>query len=561
MGRKPKRRLDGSEKAPAPATSARIPTFEQLLKSEKARNQLTLPQLHDLFYRLQAMAAGTGARFRVEDNPADFAHRLSGGKWVPADHLRLLSNKVAALERREIRRLMVSMPPRHGKSLFLDIWTPLWWLTRNPRARIIIAGYGQHFAREWGGKVRNKVMEHADELNIMIDRERSAADAWATTLGGEVYSLGVGGSIVGRGADLYIVDDPIKNSEEANSEIYRERMWDWWHTSVITRMQPGGCIILVATRWHQDDLLGRILESEVDQWEVVNIPAEAEDGDLLGREVGQWLWPDYWAENGDPDYYERMKNTMLPYWWSAQFQGRPTPEGGGILLRDDWQWYRKSDLPALDQVCQSWDLPLKDKRTSDYAVGEVWGRAGADLYLLDLARDHMDMERVVGHMQTFALKYRAIAKLIEDSAMGPQLISTFQHKVAGMIPVPPKGSKMSRALNVVPYMRGHNIWLPMNDDGSKPKWVMDFVEECAAFDKGTYDDQVDSFTQAVTFLQPGLWADVRRTAAATKAAAEAAQPRDLEAERRAWFSEKVVKPALKAAARRFQPPLGMRHMW
>jgi len=539
------------------------PTFEQLLKSEKARSQLTLPQLHDFYQRLKAMAAGTGARLSIEDNPADFAHRLSGGRWIPGDHLRLLSSKVKALEKREIRKLMVSMPPRHGKSLFLDIWTPVWWLTRNPQARIIIAGYGQNFAREWGGKVRNKVLEHSEELNLAIDKERMAADAWATTLGGEVYSLGVGGSIVGRGADLYIVDDPIKNADEAGSEIYREKMWNWWFTSVATRMQPGGVIILVATRWHQDDLLGRLIDSdETGEWDIVNIPAEAERDDPLGRKPGEWLWPEYWAEAGDPDYYEKTKKTMLPYWWSAQFQGRPTPEGGGILMRDDWQWYRRSDLPEKrDMTVQSWDLPLKDKRTSDYAVGQVWTRAGADLYLMDSARDHMDMTRVAGHMQNFALKYRAVAKLIEDSAMAPQLIATFHHKVAGMIPIPPKGSKLSRVYNVIPYMKGHNIHLPMNDDGSKPKWVLDFVEECAQFDKGTYDDQVDAFTQAVTFLQPGLWQEVRRAAVSAEEEAKRNEPVDLLEQRKKWFSEKVVKPALQQADAAHAPRRGMRHMW
>jgi predicted phage terminase large subunit-like protein len=544
-----------------------LPSAEELLRSKKARDQLTVPQLYDFYLKVKAMAAGTGARAQIESNPADFAHRLSKGTWKHADHLRLLSKHIALLEARKIRKLMVSMPPRHGKSLFLDVWTPTWWLGRTPTARIIIAGYGQHFAREWGGKVRNKILEHAEELNIILDKERMAADAWATSVGGEVYSLGVGGSIVGRGADLYIVDDPIKNADEANSEIYREKMWDWWQTSVVTRLQPGGVIILVATRWHQDDLLGRLLESdEAGEWTVLNLPAIAEKDDILGRQEGEALWPEFWEKDGGAAYYEKLQRTMVPYWWSAQYQGRPTPEGGGILLRDDWQWIRRSDIPPeFDQICQSWDLPLKDKRTSDYAVGQVWGRRAADMFLLNSVRDHLSMDQVIHHMTQFALKYRAIGKLIEDSAMAPALISTFQHKVPGMIPVPPKGSKMSRVLNAVPYLKGHNIYLPMEDDGSKPKWVLDFIEECAQFDKGTYDDQVDAFTQAVTFLQPGLWQGVKKIDSDMEEAAEMEKMRSpdfLRQQRRQWFSEKVVKPALKKGARQHnRQSFGMRKMW
>jgi predicted phage terminase large subunit-like protein len=545
----------------------KTPSVQQLLRSKKARDQLTLPQLVHLYEQVKQMAAGTGARATIESNPADFAHRISKGQWKQADHLRLLSDYVAKLEKREIRKLMVSMPPRHGKSMFLDIWTPTWWMARDPTARIIIAGYGQHFAREWGGKVRNKMLEHADELNVVLDKERMAADSWATTMGGEVYSLGVGGSIVGRGADLYIVDDPIKSAEEANSEVYRDKMWDWWYTSVVTRMQPGGCIILIATRWHQDDLLGRLLQSEeIKDWTVVNIPAEAEKDDVLGRSPGEWLWPEYWAENGDPDYYEKTKSTMLPYWWSAQFQGRPTPEGGGILLRDDWEWYRQSDLPEdPDQIVQSWDLPLKDKRTSDYAAGQVWLRKGVNMYLVDLIRDHFPPDQVIAQMQNFAIKYKAVGKLIEDSAMGPTLVQTFQKHVPGMIPVPPKGSKMSRVLNAVPYLKGHNIYLPMSDDGSKSKRVLDFVEECAAFDKGTYDDQVDAFTQAVIFLQPGLWRGVKQAAEDAEqeeANARMKDPDFLRKQRAQWFSQKVVKPALQKSAKAHnRVHAGPRKMW
>lgn len=519
----------------------KAPSLDELLKNPDSRKRLTELQLYNFVEQLRTLAHGLGRPGRIEPNPADFAVRLSRGEWRAADHLRLLSDHLARLKRREIRFLAVSMPPRHGKSLLIDVWFPIWWLTDDPRSRIILAGYGETFARLWGAQVRDKLIEFSDDTNVSISKDQTAADDWATTLGGGMVSVGVGGSLVGRGADLLIIDDPIKNDAEANSLTYRERMWNWWQASAFTRLQPNGVVVIVCTRWHEDDLIGRLEREDThDRWTILRLPAIAENDDALGRAAGAPLWPDQFPD--DPDY-EIRRSSMSPYWWAAQFQQRPTPEGGGLIQRDWFRFYR--ELPECEQWIQSWDPALLDRASSDYWVGQVWARHGADLYLVDSSRGHYNLAQASGIIRSWSLKYpKATAKLVENSAMGPAVIQTLQHEVPGIVPWPPKGygrgSKRSRVEAITPVLMSGNVHLPENKDGSKPRWVWDLVEECAAFDKGTHDDQVDALSQAIAFLLPGAW---RQLNADEKAALEPPplnplQVRNLQFER---YRQKVIR--------------------
>jgi len=539
-----------------------LPTFEELLKDPKARDRLTTVQLQQFIEKLKQQAAGLGRPKGLPENPGDFAAHLSGGEWKHAKHLDFLSNKLQLLEQRKLRRIMVSMPPRHGKSLLINTYTPVWWLTRHPRDCVILAGYGEMFAREWGGKVRDKILEHSEQLNLLIDKETTAADNWRLTSGGSMISVGVGGALTGRGANLLIIDDPIKNEQEAASQVYRDRMWDWWQATSSTRLEPWACVIVVATRWHEDDLLGRIEKNNDGSWEIVKIPAIAEEGDVLGRGIGEPLWPERFVD--DPNY-EIRKATSGPYWWTALFQQRPSPPGGGVLMRDDWQFY--SELPNnCDQMIQCWDLAMKDKVTSDFTVGQVWARKLADFFLVDQVRGHFSLADIERHMKMFTVKYpRAIAKLVEDAALGPALKQRLQHEVSGIVPVKVGGgmihaSKMARAQMVVPYLQGHNLYLPQQTDGSKKQWVWEFIEECAAFDKGAHDDQVDAMGHAIAYLQPGGWRDIKR---ALKEAAETDEsnvlkPSDIQ---RSWFANRAKKVRERADKQFNPPPRGRFRSW
>lgn len=544
-----------------------LPTLEELIRDPKARDRLTTAQLQQFVEQLKKQAAGWGRPKGLPDAPADFAFQLSGGEWRHAKHLDYLSQKLVKLEKREIRRLMVSLPPRQGKSFLMNIWLPVWWLSRHPRDNVILAGYGETFARKWGGLVRDKIIEHTEPLNLIVSKDSTAADDWRLTSGGGMLTVGVGGAITGHGANLLIVDDAIKDANEANSQVYRDRMWDWWQATSSTRLEPSGVIVCIGTRWHEDDLLGRISKEQGSMWDVVNIPAIAEENDPLGRSIGEPIWPERWRDD-DPDF-EIRKQTSGPYWWEALFMGRPSSPGGNVFHREDWQFYKSVDaaeiVRAADQVIQVWDLAMKAKTTSDYTVGQIWARKLGDFFLIDQIRGHFDLAQIERFMKSFMLKYpRAVAKLVEDAALGPALKQRLQHEVSGIVPIKVSDgvrspSKWARAQNVVPYLQGHNLYLPESTDGTKPKWVWEFIEECASFDKGAHDDQVDAMSHGIAYLQPGGWRDLKKALQKQRedSGEDILTPADVQ---RRWFSEKV-KAAAKRADKVFNPPRRGMRMW
>lgn len=532
-------------------------TVEELLLDKKARDSLPLPQFHAFVEKVIALTRGMGTN-KIPATPADLAHKLSGGRWMHAPHLDYLSNRLVALYKRQIEGLIVSMPPRHGKSTLIDVNYPAWWLAQSPMDRIALAGYGESFARDWGGKVRDIVIEHgASVLNLELSRDKQAADDWALTTGGGMITVGVEGGLTGRGANLLIIDDPIKNEEEALSEVYRNRIWNWWQATASTRLEPNAVVLLVATRWHEDDLIGRLLRELPTRYEVVSFPALAGENDILGREPEEMLWPARFYD--DPGYAKRRAK-LSPYWWSSLYQQKPSPEGGGVLKEDWWQFYRPGDLPVdMDQWIQSWELSLKDNKTNDYGVGQVWGRKGSRNFLLAQVRDHFSLAGVCAAMKQFTHDYpKALAKLVEDTAMGPALKQTMQHSVAGIIPIIPKGSKRARAEAVVPLLQAGNVYLPGNSVDDCPKWVKEFIAECSSFPKGSHDDQVDTTTQALAFLQPSVWH--HDAEAAEKAKMESMPELTPMLARKMMFQQHIDKMK-KETDKRFAPRKRLRAMW
>jgi predicted phage terminase large subunit-like protein len=277
------------------------------------------------------------------------------------------------------------------------------------------------------------------------------------------------------------------------SQTYRDATWDWYRATFSTRIQEDGAIILVMTRWHEDDLAGRLLRAQEeggDKWEVVNLPALAEDDDMLGRQLGEPLCPQLFTK----ETLEKTKVRLGSFWWNALYQQRPSPQEGGILKRHWWKFYRKAP-DKFDEIIQSWDMTFKDTKTADFVVGQVWGRKGADKYLLDQVRDRMDFPATIQAVRTLSAKWpQARVKLVEDKANGPAVIATLKKEISGLIPVEPQGSKESRAWAVSPEVEAGNVYLP---DPSIAPWVHDFIEECTVFPNGTNDDQVDAMTQAL----------------------------------------------------------------
>jgi predicted phage terminase large subunit-like protein len=338
-----------------------------------------------------------------------------------------------------------------------------------------------------------------------------------------------------------IIDDPIKNSEEAFSESARENLWKWFETTAFTRLEPGGFCVVIHTRWHQDDLIGRLhaksTAAEIPPWTLINYPALAEAEDELGREIGDPLWPARYSTAALHD----IKKSISPYNWSALYQQRPTPEEGGAIKRAWWQYY--DSLPTeFDDLIQSWDLAFKDLQTSDYCVGQIWGRKGARFYLVHQIRERLNLPAVASRIRSLREVYpEAHAVLIEDTANGPALIQTLHSSVAGLIPRKVKGSKDTRVAAVSPYIESGNVFLPR----SSP-WLSEFIEECAAFPNGTHDDQVDSMTQALIYLGPKAGTSVSHDHRAALMPAAISTPLQLQQHQfKAWRDKR-----LKSAANR-----------
>lgn len=393
-----------------------------------------------------------------------------------------------------------SCVPTHN-SEFASYWFPLWYLAKYPQARVVIASYSHDFAETFGRRLRDFVRDRGEEIGIKLDPSTTAAYRWNLTSGGSLHTVGRGGPLTGKGADLLIIDDPIKDDLEASSETIRQRLWDWWETTASTRLEPGAICVLIQTRWHFDDLAGRI-ERGVDasEWHHVRLPAIAEgDEDPIGRKEGEALWPFRYPI----DVLAKTKERLTPYHWSALYQQNPVPSTGGLFRMDWWRYYEVA--PAeFDVIIQSWDLSFKDLKKSSYTVGQLWGRRGAQFYLLDQIRAHMNARDVLAAIRAFSEKYpKARAKLIEDKANGPAVISMLQHELGGIIPIQVKASKESRAQAVVPYVQAGNVYLPQN-----APWLSDTLLELSQFPLGSHDDIVDALTQALNYLAPEGWASV-----------------------------------------------------
>ncbi|MBE7701257.1 phage terminase large subunit [Oerskovia sp. Sa1BUA8] len=416
-------------------------------------------------------------------------------------------------------RLIVSMPPQEGKSTLATKWAPTWLLQDRPDTRIIIASYAANVARRMGRLIRGEVGTHTDALGMRIADDVAAQHEFQISghLGG-VYAVGIGGGLTSRPADLMIIDDPLKDRAEADSEVYRDRAWDWWTDVASTRLAPGAPVILILTRWHHDDLAGRLKAAEDGHlWKVLNIPAQADhrpehgETDVLGRQPGEYMIS---ARGRTPAQWERRKIQSGPRTWAALFQGRPSPDQGD-LFPAEWPRFdqpmhvNRADgscwIPGHDyELVQSWDLAFKDTKASDYVVGQVWLRIGADVYLLDQVRARLSFTATLDAIKAMSAKWpQAVAKFVEDKANGPAVINALSRQLAGLIPVEPEGSKYARAAAVSPFVHSGNVHLPTAE--MLPN-VEEFLEETRAFPNGAHDDTVDAFSQAVNrlLLMP-LW--------------------------------------------------------
>lgn len=438
-------------------------------------------------------------RRQARDRLIPFA-RYTMPEYEPAAHLQVLAQKLEAVECGEIKRLMVITPPRHGKSELVSIRFPTWAMGRDPTRLIVQSAYAESLALKHSREARDVFVssefhklfpgihhrpQHPDQERIPAPMQQ--AHEWGTVQGGLYYAVGVGGGLTGRGFHIGIIDDPIKDAEEAESITYRDRVWRWYTSVFRPRAEPNAAIILCMARWNEDDVAGRLIrqmkeDPNADQWIILHMPALSPEGEAL------------WAARFSVQDLLATKASSDPYTWGALWQGSPSPERGNILLKEWWKRYDALP-PHLDDMIQSWDMTFKEAGTS-MVVGQVWGKLGANKYLIDQVRAKMDFPDTMEAFREMNREWpQAVAKLVEDAANGPAIIAMLKNEIPGIIAIPPRGSKTARARAASPEARAGNVWLPEGPMGD------DFIEEAAVFPHGLFDDQVDAFSQAMAYWQ------------------------------------------------------------
>jgi hypothetical protein len=302
----------------------------------------------------------------------DYVVHVHRGNYTHFRHTEFICEALEPIANGEQRFIMIEMPPRHGKSMTVTESFPSYFIARNPEKRVIAASYADSLARKFGRLNRMKVNEYGKRLfDVDISSVNAAQNNWGIEgKRGGMIATGIGGSITGEGADLLLIDDPFKNAEEANSPTIREKVWSEWESTLSTRLHKGGSVVVIMTRWHEDDLIGRLLERSPHKWERLRLPAIAEDeDDPLGREIDEPLCPEL---GFDEEWAENKKIEVGSRTWASLFQQRPSPAGGNIFNRHWWKFYMPEDLPRIwDKQAQSWDCTFKDSKTSDFVVGQV----------------------------------------------------------------------------------------------------------------------------------------------------------------------------------------------
>lgn len=401
------------------------------------------------------------------------------------------------------KRLMVFMPPRHGKSMLCSEYFPAWYLGRNPDHQVITATYAQQLADDFGRKVRNIMASEVYSLifsDARMSDDSQAANRLHTVKGGAYYAVGAGGPITGRGAHLLLIDDPIKGREDAESETMRHRLKDWYTSVARTRLMPGGAIVIIQTRWHEDDLAGWLQrEHSHEGWEVLNLPALAEPGDELGRPEGAPLWPEAYPLSE----LETLKRSVGARDWAALYQQRPSAAEGSIFKREHWHSYTPTETASqallaslkVYHVIQAWDTAFKTKETNDYSVGVTLGVAPNRYYVLDVWRDRAEFPDLKRAMVAQAAKWKAHSVVIEDTAAGQSLIQELRRGTRlPLVAVKADRDKATRAHAVTPTHEAGLVYLPPSEP-----WASAFEDELAGFPTAPHDDQVDAFVHALTY--------------------------------------------------------------
>ncbi len=396
--------------------------------------------------------------------------------------------------------LVIETPPQHGKSCTVTESLPAWYLGRYPERRVILASYDSDFAERFCRRNREKIREYGPRLfgvgTGSVDR---AQELELSNAGGRLISRGIMAGITGNPAELILIDDPVKNRQEADSAVFRERLWEEWQNSLKSRLAAGGKVILIMTPWHEDDLAARILRTE-DDAELLRLPLEAEEGDPMGRLPGEPLCPELgkdksWLRQFKAAYLADPKGGRRA--WTALYQCAPRREEGNLIRRSWWRRYDPAEIPRFAAEIISVDAAFKGGEDNDFVSVQVWGKLGENYYLRCCLNRHLDFPGTLAAIRTVAKLYPAArCVLIEDKANGPAVIQTLQREMF-CIPVNPLGGKLARVNAVAPAIESGHVYVPLTE---KAAWAEDFIDQFTAFPAGAHDDMVDAATQALSRL-------------------------------------------------------------
>lgn len=393
--------------------------------------------------------------------------------------------------------LIIETAPQHGKTTSVTETLPSWYMGTYQTARVIIASYNDDTAERFCRRNKEKIQTFGSALfGVEIGLNR-ATECELSNKKGRLISRGIMAGITSNAANLVIIDDPIKNRQEADSETYRKRVWEEWVNSIKTRLAAHAKVIIIMTPWHEDDLAARVLASETNV-KLVRLPVEAEIGDPLGRQPGEPLCPEFgkdaaWLAQFKAAYINDPTGGHRA--WQALYMCSPRIEGGNLVSRSWWKYYDPMEIKVFGTELISVDATFKDNKDNDYVSIQVWGKRDNDYYLRYRMKKHMDFTATLTALRTIKLLFpMAMAVLVEDKANGSAIISTLQSEMF-CIPVNPMGGKVSRVNAVSAAIESGHTFLPLNNP-----WVEDFIDEWSAFPAGKHDDDVDAGSQALSYM-------------------------------------------------------------
>ena len=452
------------------------------------------------YKRFKVMHAEKKIQRKAKDDFMSFTKAV-WPEFIEGAHHRVIAQKFNDLANKKINRLIINMPPRHTKSEFASYLLPAWMVGRNPKLKIIQATHTGELAVRFGRKAKTLIdsEEYSKIFDTTLREDSQAAGRWETAQGGEYFAAGVGGAITGRGADLLIIDDPHSEQDAMSLNAF-ENAYEWYTSGPRQRLQPGGQIVLVMTRWSKKDLTGILLDNQKkvkgDQWEVVEFPAIMDHGTEKKP-----VWPQYWKL----EELESVKATLPVGKWNAQWMQEPTSEEGALIKREWWKKWEHEDLPDVTYVIQSYDTAFLKKETADYSAITTWGifypeeGGKPNIILLDSVKDRFDFPELRREALDQYKYWSPDMVIVEQKASGTPLT----HELRNMdIPVmtftPSRGNdKHVRVNSCAPLFEAGLIWAP------NEQFAEEMIEECASFPYGDHDDLVDSMTMAIMRFRQG----------------------------------------------------------